>query len=106
SAFAEWGVRPKDRVALLSHNSHAFAAVRFAIARLGAALVPINYMLKPPEIAYILEHSGARLLCIDSSCADNGRAAAAKVGSIEAIMGLPGEHDDEPLAELSFSQFS
>ena len=45
------GVRSGDRVAILSRNSHAFAALRFALARLGAVLVPINFMLTAEEIA-------------------------------------------------------
>ncbi len=35
------GVSKGDRVAVLSRNSHAFAALRFAVARIGAILVPI-----------------------------------------------------------------
>src|SRR5450432_2363714 len=55
---AAWGLRSigiaaGDRVAILARNSHAFAAIRFAIARLGAVLVPINFMLIESEIAYI-----------------------------------------------------
>jgi fatty-acyl-CoA synthase len=34
---------------VLARNSHAFAALRFALARLGAVLVPINFMLKAEE---------------------------------------------------------
>jgi fatty-acyl-CoA synthase len=51
-----------DRVAILSRNSHAFAALRFALARLGAVLVPINFMLNADEVAYILRHAGAQTL--------------------------------------------
>src|SRR5277367_4506360 len=36
------GVRKGDSLAVLSRNSHAFAALRFAVARIGAVLVPIN----------------------------------------------------------------
>ena len=39
------GIEIGDRVAVISRNSHAFAALRFALARLGAVLVPINFML-------------------------------------------------------------
>jgi len=56
------GIGKGDRVAVLSRNSHAFAALRFALARLGAVLVPINFMLKAAEVAYILRHSGAQML--------------------------------------------
>ena len=89
------GIAAGDRVAILSRNSHAFAAIRFALARLRAVLVPINFMLKPPEIAYVLRHSGARLLCIDANSAETGRAAALD-SAIEALVGLPSEGTGEP----------
>ncbi|MBI1395676.1 MAG: long-chain-fatty-acid--CoA ligase [Betaproteobacteria bacterium] len=61
------GVAKGDRVALLSHNNDAFVLVHFAVARLGAILVPINFMLKGPEVAYILEHSGAIGLVVEDA---------------------------------------
>ncbi len=51
-------IRSGDRVAILSRNSHAFAAMRFALARIGAVLVPINFMLNADEIAFILRKLG------------------------------------------------
>ena len=70
------GIGHGDRVAVLSRNSHAFAALRFALARLGAVLVPINFMLKAEEAAYILRHAGACLLATDSGLAGLAREAA------------------------------
>ena len=49
------GVQMGDRVAVLARNSHGFAALRFALARCGAVMVPINFMLKADEVAYILQ---------------------------------------------------
>jgi fatty-acyl-CoA synthase len=46
------GVAKGVRVAILSRNSHSFAALRFALARLGAVLVPINFMLKADEVVH------------------------------------------------------
>ena len=48
------GVGAGDRVALLGHNSAAFAQIVFATARLGAILVPLNIRLKPSEIEWQL----------------------------------------------------
>ncbi len=73
-ALMRRGVAAGDRVAVLARNSHAFVALRFAVARAGAVLVPINFMLKPPEIAFILRNSGARILCTDSGLAEAARA--------------------------------
>src|SRR5438132_6760906 len=53
--LASRSVEVGDRVAVISRNSHAFAALRFAVARLGAVLVPINFMLSADEAHYILQ---------------------------------------------------
>ena len=83
------GVSPGDRVAILSRNSHAFIATRFALARAGAVLVPVNFMLNAAEIAFVLRHSGARLLCVDSEHASVGREAAAQDTKVESFVWLP-----------------
>lgn len=62
--LSERGVQTGDRVALLSRNSAAFVATRYAIAAVGAILVPVNFMLNTEGAAYILEHSGAKLLFV------------------------------------------
>ncbi|NSX04424.1 acyl-CoA synthetase [Cupriavidus gilardii] len=64
AALSQQGIAAGDRVAILSRNSHAFAAMRFALARMGAVLVPINFMLNASEVAYILRSSGARTLLV------------------------------------------
>ena len=99
------GVAKGDRVAVLARNSHAFAALRFALARLGAVLVPINFMLTAEEVAFVLRHAGARMLAVDSNLAELGSAAAALDTKVEQFIALPGEHDPEPALEgLSFAR--
>src|SRR5258708_37073281 len=49
AGLAVSGVGVGDRVAVIARNSHAFAALRFALARIGGVLVPINFMLRSPE---------------------------------------------------------
>ena len=89
-----------DRVAVLSRNSHAFAALRFALARLGAVLVPINFMLNADEVAYILKHSEARLLAVGPDLVALGAAAAAKGTAVRHTVWLEGEDPAEPPAGL------
>lgn len=89
--LAASGVRCGDRVAVLSRNSHAFAALRFALARLGAVLVPINFMLGPDEVAYILRHAGARLLCVGPDMVALGHDAAGRDTRVDRLIALPGE---------------
>lgn len=59
AALHENGLLPGDRVALLSRNCWQYAVLAFATARAGVVLVPINFMLTPEEISYILGHSHA-----------------------------------------------
>ncbi|OOG56035.1 acyl-CoA synthetase [Polaromonas sp. C04] len=96
AGLAGRGVGKGDRVAILARNSHAFAALRFALARLGAVLVPINFMLKADEVAYILRHAGAQMLATDSALAELARAAAALDTSVRELVWLPSEDPSEP----------
>ncbi len=97
------GFAAGDRVAVLARNSRGFAALRFALARLGAVLVPVNFMLNADEAAYILRHAGARLLAVDSELADLGRNAAARDTKVQRLLWLPSEQLSQPIAgALSF----
>lgn len=94
------GVAKGDRVAIIARNSHAFMALRFGAARIGAVLVPINFMLSVEDTRYILDHSGARLLLVDATTLKVGLAAWG--GSAEAVYGLPGEHAPPPAGVTSW----
>ncbi|MEM9439767.1 MAG: class I adenylate-forming enzyme family protein [Pseudomonadota bacterium] len=56
------GVVQGDRVAILLRNSAAFIQVLLATARIGAIAVPINVREQTPELAYVLDHSAAKVL--------------------------------------------
>jgi long-chain acyl-CoA synthetase len=58
----EHGIRRQDRVVLLLNNSAEFAALYFGCLFLGAAAVPVNPVLHPNEVAFIVRHSGAKLI--------------------------------------------
>ena len=104
AGLAAQGVDIGDRVAVLARNSHAFASLRFAVARLGAVLVPINFMLNAEEAHFILQHAGARLLCVDSGLAALGRQAAEGT-EVTALMWMPAEQGGEPpVGMLRFDQ--
>ncbi len=77
------GIQPGDRVAALLRNGIEFCALYYAAARIGAVLCNINWRLAAPEVAYILENSGARLLVHEADFA----ATVDDVGSIPALEG-------------------
>lgn len=100
AGLAKRAVVKGDRVAVLARNSHAFAALRFALARLGAVLVPINFMLKADEVAYILRHSSARMLATDSGLVDVARGASALDTMVETLIWILGEERSTPTPGL------
>lgn len=60
------GVKPGDRVATLLKNGIEFVESYFAAAKIGAILVPVNWRLVAPEIAYILNDAGATTVLYDA----------------------------------------
>jgi len=96
SGLARMDVGHGSKVAVLARNSHAFAALRFALARLGAVLVPINFMLKAEEVAFILKHAQARVLATDSGLAELARDAASRGTAVEQFVWLPSEDASHP----------
>ncbi|WP_295524953.1 fatty acyl-CoA synthetase [Novosphingobium sp. Chol11] len=88
------GLMPGDRIAILARNSHAFIALRFAIARADAVLVPINFMLNADDVRYILDHSGARALFVDVSTIDT--ALSARSEQVEHLLGIDSENAPPP----------
>ncbi len=93
AALAAEGLKKGDRLALLSHNCWQFAVLSFATARLGVILVPVNFMLGPGEIAYILSHSEAAAFVAEdglAATADKAIAAAGLDISARAVIRLCG----------------
>ena len=79
SKLDELGVGVGERVAMVSHNSARLLAAFWGVSGYGRVLVPINFRLSRDEVAYIVAHSGARVLFIDPELAD-------------ALKGIEAEH--------------
>lgn len=65
AALRAHGVGPGDRVAILAPNTPASLEPHFAVPLLGAALVMLNFRLSGAELAWILNHCGAKVLIAD-----------------------------------------
>src|SRR2546421_9055890 len=66
SALQAMGVGRGDRVATIAPNTHAQLEAFYAVPQIGAVLVPINYRLTAEDFVYILNHSGATVVCAHS----------------------------------------
>ena len=62
NAMRNLGVGHGDRVAVLALNEPEYYDLLFGLGKIGAILVPVNYRLAGPEIRFILEDSGAKIL--------------------------------------------
>ena len=101
-ALRELGVRQGDRVAVLMVNCAAFLETMFAAAKLGAAFVPINFRLGPPEVSYVLADSGANVFVWSGQLSPLARAALAPEGvRVGARVVVGGETSD---GEADFEQ--
>ena len=56
------GIRPGDKVAILSENSFAYVISVFALWRINAIPVPLNIRLKEEELRQLIEFSGVKIL--------------------------------------------
>jgi acyl-CoA synthetase (AMP-forming)/AMP-acid ligase II len=63
-AFMAAGLEAGDRVAVWAPNIHEWVIAAIGLQMAGGVLVPLNTRLKGGEAGYILEKSGARVLCV------------------------------------------
>src|SRR4029077_16714645 len=71
------GLRPGEKISTICNNSVEFVKALFGIHRAGLVWVPVNTMLGPADMDYILEHAEVRFALIDDNLhAQDGRRAA------------------------------
>src|SRR6266481_270407 len=85
--LADYGVRPGDRVMIVSENSLAVVAILLAASEIDAWSVIVNPRLSEREIDLIRDHSGARRVFYTTEVSDNARQHANRHGA--AIVALP-----------------
>lgn len=83
------GVRPGDRVMVLSENSAAKVAALFACWQVKAIAVPVNARQTEPEVARVLAHAEPRLILTTSAISKDAKAHGARLGArdIEGAFG-------------------
>ena len=62
-----FGVKKGDTVAILAFNSPYYPISFLGLAKIGAAQVPVNFMLNSEEISYVVTHSGAQIFLVEDS---------------------------------------
>src|SRR5919106_6873487 len=90
NALLALGVKQGDRVAYIAPNTHAMLESFYAVPQLGAALVPLNYLLIADDFAYLINHSGARVVCAHSDYLDAVDSIRSQLQNITSFVALEG----------------
>jgi fatty-acyl-CoA synthase len=90
AALQDLGVRQGDRVAYIAPNTHAQLESFYGVPQIGAVLVPINYRLSPEEFAYIINHSGASVVCAHEDYLDSVDRLRPELPNVRHFVALEG----------------
>ncbi|MFC1602811.1 long-chain fatty acid--CoA ligase [Pseudomonadota bacterium] len=82
ASLTEHGIEKGDRVALYCVNSDDFAIIYIGIIKAGAVVVPVNLLLNPKEISYILHDAGVKGLFYHQAFAESVTAFRDEVDSL------------------------
>ena len=91
SALQAMGVGQGDRVAYIAPNTHSHLEAYYAVPQIGAVLVPINYRLLPGDFEYIINHCGAKVVCVHPDYVDAIDGIRDKLSGVEAFVALEGK---------------
>ncbi|MDQ8046021.1 MAG: long-chain-fatty-acid--CoA ligase [Patulibacter sp.] len=91
------GIEPGDRVAYLCPNIPEELVAHFAVPLAGAVLVALNTRLAPDEVRHILDHSGAKLLVVDSELAGSVAPVAGQLATVREIVTVDDREIDHPV---------
>jgi fatty-acyl-CoA synthase len=100
------GVRQGDRVAFLAPNTPSMLEGHYGPLKIGAILVAINIRLSAREIAYILNHSGAKTLIFDSEFSSVIEEISDEVPTITNYVQIVDTHPYKPeIGGVNYEEF-
>src|SRR5215831_6727898 len=81
-------VAPGDRVAYIAPNTHAQLESFYAVPQIGAVLVPINYRLTADDFVYLINHSGAKVVCAHADYLESVDSIRSQLPAVEHFVAL------------------
>ena len=90
SALQGLGVQRGDRVVYIAPNTHAQLESFYAVPQIGAVLVPLNYRLTPADFAFMINHCGARVVCVHEDYLDAVDAVREQLTGVRHYVALEG----------------
>jgi long-chain acyl-CoA synthetase len=106
NAIQAAGIKPGERIGLMLPNIPQFPVIYYGILKAGCVVVPMNVLLKAPEVAFYLGDSEASAFFYFEMFADEAQKGAAQVPSVKKsihVTAMPGA--PAPEGATSLSQF-
>lgn len=94
AGMRDLGLSPGDRVAIVMRNRPEYLEAQFAAWHAGLVAVPVNARLHRDEIAYVLDHSGTRLVFTDEEHVDDVEPLRDTIDTLETTVVIPGPQWD------------
>lgn len=88
------GLGKGARVALLAANTDRFFELQFGSAKCGVVLVPVNFRLAPPEVAFVINDAEAEIFFVDQAHAGLAKKIAADLKTVKKIVAIDFVDDD------------
>lgn len=107
NALLEKGYRGGNVLALASANSVEFLVTYYACAKVGMVCVPINLGWRPDEVAYVLGHSRARGIVVETQLIEAIAPAIAQSSGLQDVIVAKGTNaaHSSPVAGLTGVDF-
>ncbi len=93
AALQGLGVAQGARVATIAPNTHAQLESFYAVPQIGAVLVPVNYRLTADDFVYIVNHSGASVVCTDRDYLDTVDGVRDQMPRVRHFVAFGGARD-------------
>ena len=87
------GVEKGTKVAVLALNCHRYLEIYYALAKLGAVAVPLNFRLSPEELTYVINHSDAEFFMADVGFMEVANAIMPSLDNIKQSVALNGPEE-------------
>jgi long-chain acyl-CoA synthetase len=85
-ALESWGVKPGDRVGLLSENRWEWAVADFGALAMGAVDVPLYQTLTPEQMGFMLRNAGVKVMIVSTKEQYDKVVAAGDLPDLERVV--------------------
>jgi len=106
NALIKLGIEKGDRVGILQVNCYQYVETYFALAKMGAILVPLNFRAKADELGYMLANAETKLLFVGARYLDMVDNMLAQLPSVEHCVSIDEKRDGKLFYEDLISEAS